>query len=546
MRNTRNPAIKTFLSIGILVVVALIISDDSEGKEINVKPNGDTKENLIQDAVNNSESGDIINVFNGTYYGSLIINKSIDIVGNNTNDVILNGNIYYHTINITAARVTVKSLTLISALQNSTNGINIENQSNITISRIRAKGYHIGIGIYNSTNIYIENNKVTNNSFGIGTVNSAKSVISSNTGERNYISGITVTHHSFNIIVKDNRCFQNDYGLTVHNSNDINVINNQFDNNIKIGINTGNSENLVFINNTLDSNGAGIDIHKSKNMILEKQSVYTNRHIGINLFQSESISIFNSTIQNDSKGIRLVESSKNFITNNTISNNKHGLSFESTSDNNLLLYNNFENNILAIDDEDSYRDSFIAKYNWWGHSSGPYNAKNNKGGHGDKVPDSVIFYPWLGKQIEEQKPDLVMAYLGILHNRTYILSNEKLIIVFIILNNGTRSADNYSMEIFENNNSAQTLQLPGISIGNKYSFQIEYILSSIGEVFLKFKLDSENKILELNESNNIKIIQFTSIKGITNTPSFQLGIIGLVYSISLLVLFIAKIKRFES
>lgn len=39
----------------------------------------------------------------------------------------------------------------------------------------------------------------------------------------------------------------------------------------------------------------------------------------------------------------------------------------------------------------SYND---ARHNYWGDSTGPYNALNNPQGHGDNVSDSVFFDPW--------------------------------------------------------------------------------------------------------------------------------------------------------
>jgi hypothetical protein len=35
-----------------------------------------------------------------------------------------------------------------------------------------------------------------------------------------------------------------------------------------------------------------------------------------------------------------------------------------------------------------------ATHNWWGHASGPYNARTNPDGLGDEVSDYVVFDPW--------------------------------------------------------------------------------------------------------------------------------------------------------
>lgn len=47
-----------------------------------------------------------------------------------------------------------------------------------------------------------------------------------------------------------------------------------------------------------------------------------------------------------------------------------------------------------------------ARHNWWGDISGPYHATLNPGGAGDRVGESVIFDPWIGKQTQ-QSGDLI-------------------------------------------------------------------------------------------------------------------------------------------
>ena len=39
--------------------------------------------------------------------------------------------------------------------------------------------------------------------------------------------------------------------------------------------------------------------------------------------------------------------------------------------------------------------SIQARYNWWGHPSGPYNASTNPNGQGSRVSDNVVYDPWL-------------------------------------------------------------------------------------------------------------------------------------------------------
>lgn len=99
-----------------------------------------------------------------------------------------------------------------------------------------------------------------------------------------------------------------------------------------------------------------------------------------------------STIQNSrihhSAGIGIRASGQPVIVYNQIySNTEYGL--EST------------NTITPVD----------ARFNWWGHPSGPYHPDQNPGGQGDEVSDNVQFSPWLTDTTKGE--DLQGAYLAV-------------------------------------------------------------------------------------------------------------------------------------
>ena len=103
----------------------------------------------IQDGINNSDNGDTVFVYNGTYYENVIINKSINLVGENKEITIVDGEEGEFVFNITADHVNVSDFTI----QNGSLGIKIFNTSNnIITDNIVKENSAYGISVYNWSN----------------------------------------------------------------------------------------------------------------------------------------------------------------------------------------------------------------------------------------------------------------------------------------------------------------------------------------------------------------------------------------------------------
>jgi hypothetical protein len=61
------------------------------------------------------------------------------------------------------------------------------------------------------------------------------------------------------------------------------------------------------------------------------------------------------------------------------------------TDSSLIRENLFFGNDWAMY---AYDDTVDARWNWWGDSTGPYNAQHNPDGQGDEVGNNVVFDPW--------------------------------------------------------------------------------------------------------------------------------------------------------
>jgi parallel beta-helix repeat protein len=169
---------------------------------------GDGNYSSIQDAINNSENGTVIYVYNGAYYENLLINKSITLTGENKYNTIIDGNGLGTVITIVANNVSV-------------NGFSIQNSSLYYTDCLVS-----GLKIYSNYNI-ISDNIITNNQIGIS--------ISGNACYPYYLLNLT-----------NNSSIENE------------IIDNLITKNSIIGIGIYRSSNSTFYKNNITSNNVGI------------------------------------------------------------------------------------------------------------------------------------------------------------------------------------------------------------------------------------------------------------------------------------------------
>jgi len=187
-------------------------------------PNNYTK---IQDAIDDANNGDTIYVYNGTYYENILIDKIINLIGENWDNTIVDGGSSGNTIKIIADNVSVTSFTI----------------------------QHGGIGVYifQSSNHSIYKNKIIDNWEGIGFLQSSGSTISSNIISSNFFEGINpVQSSSINIL--GNTIKENLQGIFLSKSGDNNIFGNNIKSNIRgIEIRSSSNNNLIYHNNFINN-----------------------------------------------------------------------------------------------------------------------------------------------------------------------------------------------------------------------------------------------------------------------------------------------------
>jgi len=180
----------------------------------------------IQDAINDSEDGDTIFVYIGTYSENLIIEKSLNIYGENRNNTIIDGRSSSDVIYVLSSNVKISGFNIQNSGSNSSDsGIELRSSYNIIIDNI-IKSSDSGIRLNNANHNMIINNNLSENDFGLRFLNNSQSNIALNNSiNLNKFWGVRLEDSEVNNI-SNNNIFNNGNGLFIKNSDKNNLLNN--------------------------------------------------------------------------------------------------------------------------------------------------------------------------------------------------------------------------------------------------------------------------------------------------------------------------------
>ncbi|RLI58599.1 MAG: hypothetical protein DRO93_09575, partial [Candidatus Thorarchaeota archaeon] len=319
----------------------------------------------IQSAIDAASDGAAIIIHDGVYNENLVIGKPLGLLAGSS--PIINGSIV-----INADHVNIYGLTIING--NNGNGIVITgNHQDITIENntIRDISYDHAVAIDvapGCTNIQITRNKIYN--------------ISSTDPINGYTHGIML--YGYNNQIRDVEISNNEiynitsprasYGITLHSYCQYIFI---YENSIHDITAGGWAAGIVAWGTYLPAGvQAPSDIIITNNTISGAvATLYGGAGIGFDNYVNH-VTIMYNTIQSNTIGI--------------------GLNGSVDISSILVNYNNIMNNV-AYGIYNNVSQVLDARYNYWGHPSGPHNAANPSymNGTGDNVSDYVDFMPWL-------------------------------------------------------------------------------------------------------------------------------------------------------
>ncbi|MEA2075841.1 MAG: NosD domain-containing protein, partial [Euryarchaeota archaeon] len=253
----------------------------------------------IQDAVDAAYEGDIIYVYNGTYYERISIPNSLTLIGENRSANIIgmgSGKCVY----ITASNVTIEGFTV----RNGDYGIFIDGWracDNVIINNTIIQNHYAGIHIDESDNNFIINNSINNNRLGVELYFKAdnNTVDSNNISFNDYWGGIRLYTSSYNILSNNIINLNEGEGIELEEwfgeGSDYNIISdNVISNNRYEGVVFEVSSHNKIYNNNISMNNNG-------NLVFEDGSNYNN--ISRNTFIGEEVvfedTYFNKIYQNN-------------------------------------------------------------------------------------------------------------------------------------------------------------------------------------------------------------------------------------------------------
>jgi len=367
----------------LMAILVFTLSSGIGAAEIIVQPGGS-----IQAAVNNAtSSGDLIIVKPGVYYENIIINKPNLVIesesGDPENTVIMaenaNTNVFYTGVN------------------------------GITISgfKIKSGGYSgvTGIHLTRCSNCNISNNNLSYNDIGISLSDSNSNAISDNRINSNIHDGIYLLRSDRNTIL-NNIVYFNNHGIVLENASSNSLTSNQVVSNTGVGFYLRNSSSNNLYINIATRNDRGIYLLYSDTNTMSSNSISENNNYGILISHSNYNTISRNTANRTSRGIHLDSSTSNTVTGNIVAANSVSGFFMCRDCHRNLFYNNYANNTLNADINNTDTTWNLTKTagrnivggpyiggNFWANPTGDGFSETTQDKDGDGIADTP--YTWL-------------------------------------------------------------------------------------------------------------------------------------------------------
>ncbi|WP_211357757.1 nitrous oxide reductase family maturation protein NosD [Colwellia demingiae] len=334
-------------SLAILFIISSFYAQQVTAQEIQLSPADD-----LQQALNNSQNGDVIILESGSYFGNFIIPNQVTLRSNNKGEAIIDSQGKGHGLWLKNSHITIENLTI-------TNWGNDLTEQNSGIYS------HDKIDNNKVPNLTIRNNILIGDGFGIWLNQADKAIISHNRVKGNLtlrsadrgngiqVANVTNSHiflnevsetrdgvyviSSQNNIIEQNTMHHLRYGIHYMYSYD-NTVKNNSAYNTRAGYALMSSRRLTITGNkTIDSEDYGFLL----NFIT--QSTFSHNYVK-NVWTKPE----NKVLGRDGKGLFVYNSGYNTVKNNIIDTAEIGIHLTAGSENIKIFGNSFINNPTQV------------------------------------------------------------------------------------------------------------------------------------------------------------------------------------------------------
>ena len=285
-----------------------IINSFDKGNILYVGGSGPGNYTTIQSAINDASDGDTVFVFNDSspYYENIVIDKTLDFIGENKETTIIDGCDNDIVVKITYRNVILSGFSIYNG--SNWDGINIRSDNNIIQNNIIKSNYNgIYIGYFDrgfyytfDNNSIMDNQIINNNMDGIQTGGLNNDIISNDISQNKYY-GIekwgSFSNVSYNIICN------NGNGLVLCFPGKNNLIHNNIFSNCFAGIQLGGwSQFNYIISNQFIENEFGIrSTPANNNNYTIKENYFENNTYGISLGYCWNSKIYHNNFIDNTK-----------------------------------------------------------------------------------------------------------------------------------------------------------------------------------------------------------------------------------------------------
>lgn len=239
----------------------------------------------IQEAIDHADEGDTIIVLPGTYREHITLSKLVNLIGNNVSTTAIDGQGSGTVVKVTASNVVIEGFTV----RNGEIGIYATSAGNCFIKRNNASNNVDGIHITSSWNCTIVNNNSSNNDHrGIFLNNSWECNVSSNVIEKNEWYGLNLNSSRNSIVVGNTvKGGHNDHdAIGLLSCTNCSVVSNTAEDSHRFGIWVDSSTNCVVDKNYVNNNVYGISIVNSLQCSIKQNDVINSQKYNLGLYSS--------------------------------------------------------------------------------------------------------------------------------------------------------------------------------------------------------------------------------------------------------------------